>query len=96
MPILIVLIITISGVLTLLCSTIYKHKLNPQGLMYNAFNVKLGWLILRVLSVVFVWLTYLKVGPKMIYSEDTGASLFIVYYQLLWPYFYLRHYFYRY
>ena len=43
--------------------------------MYNAFNVKLGWLILRVLSVVFVWLTYLKVGPKMIYSEDTGASL---------------------
>ena len=79
MPILIVLIITISGVLTLLCSTIYKHKLNPQGLMYNAFNVKLGWLILRVLSVVFVWLTYLKVGPKMIYSEDTG----LVFYSLL-------------
>ncbi|MCM3499476.1 YjiH family protein [Staphylococcus capitis] len=80
MPILIVLIITISGVLNLLCSTIYKHKLNPQGLMYNAFNVKLGWLILRVLSVVFVWLTYLKVGPKMIYSEDTGG---LVFYSLL-------------
>lgn len=80
MPILIVLIITISGVLTLLCSTIYKHKLNPQGLMYNAFNVKLGWLILRVLSVVFVWLTYLKVGPKMIYSKDTGG---LVFYSLL-------------
>ena len=47
--------------------------------MYNAFNVKLGWLILRVLSVVFVWLTYLKVGPKMIYSEDTG----LVFYSLL-------------
>lgn len=80
MTILIVLIITISGVLTLLCSTIYKHKLNPQGLMYNAFNVKLGWLILRVLSVIFVWLTYLKVGPKMIYSEDTGG---LVFYSLL-------------
>ncbi|MDH9930302.1 YjiH family protein [Staphylococcus capitis] len=80
MPILILLIITISGVLTLLCSTIYKHKLNPQGLMYNAFNVKLGWLILRVLSVVFVWLTYLKVGTKMIYSEDTGG---LVFYSLL-------------
>ncbi|MBW4837170.1 MAG: YjiH family protein [Staphylococcaceae bacterium] len=80
MPILIVLIITISGVLTLLCSTIYKHKLNPQGLMYNAFNVKLGWLVLRVLSVVFVWLTYLKVGPKMIYSEYTGG---LVFYSLL-------------
>ena len=31
MPILIVLIITISGVLTLLCSTIYKHKLNHKA-----------------------------------------------------------------
>lgn len=80
MPILIVLIITISGVLTILCSTIYKSKLNPQGLMYNAFNVKLGWLILRVLAVIFVWLTYLKIGPKMIYSEDTGG---LVFYSLL-------------
>lgn len=73
---LIVLIITVSGILTILCSTIFKNKLNPQGLMYNAFNVKIGWLILRVLAVIFAWLTYLKVGPKMIYSEDTGGLVF--------------------
>lgn len=73
---LIVLVITVSGILTILCSTIFKNKLNPQGLMYNAFNVKIGWLILRVLAVIFVWLTYLKVGPKMIYSEDTGGLVF--------------------
>lgn len=78
---LIVLIITVSGILTILCSTIFKNKLNPQGLMYNAFNVKIGWLILRVLAVIFVWLTYLKVGPKMIYSEDTGGLVFLVCYQ---------------
>ena len=54
----------------------FKNKLNPQGLMYNAFNVKIGWLILRVLAVIFVWLTYLKVGPKMIYSEDTEDLFF--------------------
>lgn len=76
MPLVIVLIITISGILTVLCSTILKNKLNPEGLMYNAFNVRLGWLTLRVLSVVFVWLTYLKVGPKMIYSSDTGGLVF--------------------
>ena len=73
---LIVLIITVSGILTILCSTILKNKLNPQGLMNKAFNVKIGWLILRVLAVIFVWLTYLKVGPKMIYSEDTGGLVF--------------------
>lgn len=72
---LIVLIITISGILTILCSTVFKNQLNPQGLMNGAFNVKIGWLILRILAVVFVWLTYLKIGPEMIYTEDTGGGL---------------------
>jgi nucleoside recognition membrane protein YjiH len=76
MPIIIVTIITLSGILTLLCSTIFKNKLNPNGLMYNAFNVKWIWLILRLLAVVFVWITYLKIGTKVIYSEDTGALIF--------------------
>ena len=60
MPILIVTIITVSGILTILCSTIYKNKLNPQGLMSSAFNVKIGWLVLRVLAVFFSWLTFFK------------------------------------
>jgi nucleoside recognition membrane protein YjiH len=76
MPIIIVIIITLSGILTLLCSTIFKNKLNPYGLMYNAFNVKWIWLILRLLAVVFVWITFLKIGTKVIYSEDTGALIF--------------------
>ena len=71
----IVLIITISGILTILCSTVFKNQLNPKGLMNSAFNVKIGWLILRILAVVFVWLTYLKIGPEMIYTEDTGGGL---------------------
>ena len=75
MPILIVTIITVSGILTILCSTIYKNKLNPQGLMSSAFNVKIGWLVLRVLAV-FSWLTFLNIGPEMIKSEDTGGLVF--------------------
>jgi Uncharacterized protein conserved in bacteria len=76
MPILIVTIITVSGILTILCSTIYKNKLNPQGLMSSAFNVKIGWLVLRVLAVFFSWLTFLHIGPEMIKSEDTGGLVF--------------------
>ena len=76
MPILIVTIITVSGILTILCSTIYKNKLNPQGLMSSAFNVKIGWLVLRVLAVFFSWLTFLNIGPEMIKSEDTGGLVF--------------------
>ena len=72
----IVTIITVSGILTILCSTIYKNKLNPQGLMSSAFNVKIGWLVLRVLAVFFSWLTFLNIGPEMIKSEDTGGLVF--------------------
>ncbi|EHJ07610.1 YjiH family protein [Staphylococcus simiae] len=76
MPILIVIIITLSGILTIFCSTIYRDKLKPQSLLNNAFNVRIGWLILRILAVIFVWMTYLQIGPKLIYSEDTGGLLF--------------------
>ncbi|MGO2789464.1 MAG: YjiH family protein, partial [Staphylococcus saprophyticus] len=55
MPLIIVIIITLSGILSVLCSIVLKNKLAPEGLMYNAFNVKIGWLILRILAVVFVW-----------------------------------------
>ncbi|MDW3934875.1 YjiH family protein [Staphylococcus saprophyticus] len=76
MPLIIVIIITLSGILSVLCSTVLKNKLAPEGLMYNAFNVKIGWLILRILAVVFVWITYLKVGTEVIYSADTGGLVF--------------------
>lgn len=76
MPFIIVTIITLSAILTLICSTILKDKLDPKGLLYNAFNVNVSWIILRVLAVIFAWMTLVKVGPKMIYSEDTGGLVF--------------------
>ena len=44
--------------------------------MNSAFNVKIGWLVLRVLAVFFSWLTFLNIGPEMIKSEDTGGLVF--------------------
>ena len=45
--------------------------------MSSAFNVKIGWLVLRVLAVFFFsWLTFLNIGPEMIKSEDTGGLVF--------------------
>ena len=38
--------------------------------------MNVSWIILRVLAVIFAWMTLLKVGPKMIYSEDTGGLVF--------------------
>ncbi len=77
MPFLIVTIITLSGIIILICSTILKDKLKPDGLMNNAFNVRIGWLILRILAVVFAWMTFLRIGSKVIYSDETGGLLLL-------------------
>ena len=95
MSILIITIITLSTILTILFSTILKNKVKPGGLIANAFQVGPVWMILRVLAVVFVWMTYFKIGSKVIYSEDTGGLVFndllptLVAVFLLLPYFYL-------
>ena len=76
MSILIMTIITLSTILTILFSTILKDKVKPGGLIANAFQVGPVWMILRVLAVVFAWMTYFKIGSKVIYSEDTGGLVF--------------------
>src|SRR5699024_3085745 len=76
MPVIIVIIITISGVLSIICTRVMKNKVKSEGLINNAFNVKFVWLIVRVLAVIFVWMTYLKMGSKAIYSADTGGLVF--------------------
>ena len=94
MSILIITIITLSTILTILFSTILKDKVKPGGLIANAFQVGPVWMILRVLAVVFAWMTYFKIG-RVIYSEDTGGLVFndllptLVAVFLLLPYFYL-------
>ena len=47
---------------------------------------------LRILAVVFVWMTYFKLGSKVIYSEDTGGLVFMIFYLHWLQYFYLLHY----
>ena len=58
----------------------FKSKVKPGGLLDSAFKVGPVWMTLRILAVVFVWMTYFKLGSKVIYSEDTGG---LVFYDLL-------------
>ncbi|MDT0693435.1 YjiH family protein [Staphylococcus chromogenes] len=76
MPIIILVIITLSGILTVLCSTIYKDKLDPERQMAKTFSVGPLWIIVRLLAVVFAWLVYFKVGSEVIYSSETGDLVF--------------------
>ena len=92
--VIIITIITLSTILTILFSTILKDKVKPGGLIANAFQVGPVWMILRVLAVVFAWMTYFKIGSSD-HSEDAGGLVFndllptLVAVFLLLPYFYL-------
>ncbi|MBA8760375.1 YjiH family protein [Staphylococcus schleiferi subsp. coagulans] len=76
MPWIIVGIITISGILTLLYSTVLKSKVKKDSFRANAFIVTWPWLVIRLLSIIFVWVTFLKIGLPWVYSEDTGGLIF--------------------
>ncbi|MHD0397123.1 YjiH family protein [Staphylococcus simulans] len=76
MPYLILIVITLSGLLTLCCSTFLKKRLKSDGLLNNTFNVTPIWLVVRLLAVVFAWMTFLHIGTKVIYSDDTGNLIF--------------------
>ena len=54
----------LSAILTVLYSTIFKSKVKPGGLLDSAFKVGPVWMTLRILAVVFVWMTYFKLGSK--------------------------------
>ncbi|MBI5976022.1 YjiH family protein [Staphylococcus canis] len=75
-PIMIVAIITISGFLTLLCSTVLRQRLDRQRQLYQTFAVTPVWIVIRLLGVLIVWCVFLKIGPEFIYSEDTGSLVF--------------------
>ncbi|QLK86563.1 YjiH family protein [Staphylococcus sp. 17KM0847] len=76
MPWLIVLIITLSGLLTMIYSLLIKSTSTTSSFMVNTFKVTWPWVMIRLIAVIFAWLTFLKVGPTWIYSEDTGDLIF--------------------
>ncbi|MCE5089972.1 YjiH family protein [Staphylococcus devriesei] len=76
MPIIIIFIITLSAIFTVVCSIFLKNKIKPEGILDSAFKVGPIWLTLRLLAVAFAWMTYFKLGTKVIYSEDTGGLVF--------------------
>ena len=63
LPLLCVLILTVSAVMSLIALAKPKFIMNSD-IMKECFACKPIWVVLRVLAVIFVWLTYLGVGEE--------------------------------
>ena len=59
LPLLCVLILTVSAVMSLIALAKPKFIMNSD-IMKECFACKPIWVVLRVLAVIFVWLTYLS------------------------------------
>ena len=44
--------------------------------MNNAFNVRIGWLILRILAVVFAWMTFYELVQRLFTQMKRVGLLF--------------------
>lgn len=70
-PILVVTAICISAI-----GSILAKFIKPKNKTINAlFNVSPLWFITRILGMIIALMTYFKVGPEFIWSEDTGGMV---------------------
>ncbi|MFC3032217.1 YjiH family protein [Pseudoalteromonas fenneropenaei] len=69
---LIVAIICITGVMSVLVSLVKPKVLSNIHIIQHLFKVSPIWLITRLLGMAFILMTYFKVGPVAIHSDNTG------------------------
>ncbi len=82
LPILCVIIVTISAVMSLIALAKPKFIMN-SALLKDTFSASPVWTVVRVIGAIFVWLTYLGIGaedPNSIFHMITegGAGGFVL------------------
>ena len=69
----VIIVLTLAG--TLLAKSIRPEIFNRNHFLKTLFDVPLIWLIARFLGAIFAVLTFLKIGPEAVWSENTGGLL---------------------
>ncbi|CCQ11667.1 Predicted arginine uptake transporter [Pseudoalteromonas luteoviolacea B = ATCC 29581] len=69
-------IICLTGIMSVLVSVLKPASLKRYPLIQHLFNVSPVWLVTRTLGMVFIIMTYFKVGPLAIHSDSTGTLVF--------------------
>lgn len=73
---LLLLIITLSGITTVVAKVLKPACLKEDSFLKTLLMPTWPWAIIRLLGAVFVCMLYFNVGPDIIISENTGALLF--------------------
>ncbi len=68
-------IITLTGVTTILTKALRPKLIINQPFLASLFDISPLWSLIRVFGMLFVLLSYFKVGPEEIYSGATGGMV---------------------
>ncbi|KZN62661.1 membrane protein [Pseudoalteromonas luteoviolacea CPMOR-1] len=70
---LIVSIVCITGVLSIVIKVFKPAALLKSDLVRHLFDVSWIWVVTRLFGMLFILMTFFKVGPELIHSSGTGA-----------------------
>lgn len=70
---LIVSIVCITGVLSIVIKVFKPAVLLKSDLVRHLFDVSWIWVVTRLFGMLFILMTFFKVGPELIHSSGTGA-----------------------
>ncbi|WAA09609.1 YjiH family protein [Fervidibacillus albus] len=74
-PLVMLNLITMTFIGTILTKIAYPNWIVQSPFWNNLLNVSFVWGVVRTLAVLFAYMTYFRVGPEAIWSENTGGLL---------------------
>jgi len=75
LPYIITTIIVVTAFFTIVTKVFKPKFIIKNNFLNSLFNVNNIWFIIRVLGGVFIICTIFKIGPKVIWSENTGGMI---------------------
>jgi nucleoside recognition membrane protein YjiH len=75
LPYIITTIIVVTAFFTIVTKVLKPKFIVKNNFLNSLFNVNIIWFIIRVLGGIFIICTMLQIGPKAIWSENTGGMI---------------------
>ena len=75
LPAIITILISFTGIMTIIYKLTKPSFIEESREIKGLFNVNRFWFIVRIIGMILVVLTYFKLGPEWLWSEDTGGLL---------------------
>lgn len=74
-PTMVLILITITGVLTLVYKIWEPDILKNNSFLKSICHASNFWIVIRLIGLVFVYMVYFNIGPEFVRSEDTGGLI---------------------